>query len=126
VCGVCGCGELGWSWWFIWRIIDQPLTCFFVENFFLGGNLIFGWKLYFWWKLIFGFCDTLFGHCSFGHCGESFVLVFSSALFRNGPWGKETILVAGAGGGGGSRNGCPGGGFVGGYVTCVVCYMWYL
>ena len=72
--------------------------------------------------------------------GESFFLVFSSALFRNGPWGKETILVAGAGGGGGSRNGCPGGGFVGGYVKCVVCmvlvvlvtsvlfacYTWYL
>ena len=40
-----------------------------------------------------------------------------SAVFRNGPWGKETILVAGAGGGGGSRNGCPGGGFVGGYTA---------
>ena len=39
-----------------------------------------------------------------------------SAVFRNGPWGKETILVAGGGGGGGSRNGCPGGGFVGGYT----------
>lgn len=40
-----------------------------------------------------------------------------SAVFRNGPWGKETILVAGAGGGGGSRNGCPGGGFIGGYTA---------
>ena len=65
--------------------------------------------------------------------GNLLFLFFSSALFRNGPWGKETILVAGAGGGGGSRNGCPGGGFVGGYVTshatcvvlvkCVVCML---
>ena len=40
-----------------------------------------------------------------------------SAIFRNGPWGKETILVAGGGGGGGSRNGCPGGGFEGGQTA---------
>ena len=37
-----------------------------------------------------------------------------TSVFRNGPWGKETIFVAGGGGGGGSRNGCPGGGFEGG------------
>ena len=40
-----------------------------------------------------------------------------TAIFRNGPWGKETILVAGGGGGGGSRNGCPGGGFEGGQTA---------
>jgi hypothetical protein len=37
-----------------------------------------------------------------------------SAVFRNGPWGKETLMVAGGGGGGGSRPGLPGGGLTGG------------
>ena len=37
-----------------------------------------------------------------------------SALYRQGPFGREVIAVAGGGGGGGSRAGNPGGGFTGG------------